>query len=115
MEVINCKTHSLRKMGYPNLRAFLDASEKHVYIGRDMTHYVDGAVGSKWANPFTLKRYNGDIKEVLRLYEEHVRGKPHLMASLHELQGKILACWCKPEPCHGDVLMRLVAETTGQA
>jgi hypothetical protein len=94
-------------MGYPNLRAFLCTS-----AGHDL---LRGRCRGKWANPFTLKRYNGDIKEVLRLYEEHVRGKPHLMASLHELQGKVLACWCKPEPCHGDVLMRLVAEATGQA
>jgi hypothetical protein len=25
-----------------------------------------------------------------------------------ELKGKILVCWCKPLPCHGDVLKAYV-------
>jgi hypothetical protein len=29
------------------------------------------------------------------------------MASLPELRGKTLACWCTPKPCHADVLSRL--------
>ena len=24
-----------------------------------------------------------------------------------ELKGKTLGCWCKPDPCHGDVLAEL--------
>src|SRR5215831_6014372 len=30
-----------------------------------------------------------------------------LMAALPELRGKDLACWCSPEPCHGEVLLEL--------
>jgi hypothetical protein len=29
------------------------------------------------------------------------------MAALPELRGKKLGCWCKPGPCHGDVLAEL--------
>lgn len=32
---------------------------------------------------------------------------------MHEiplLAGKTLGCWCKPNPCHGDVLVKLVQE-----
>lgn len=29
------------------------------------------------------------------------------MNSLHELNGKVLGCWCAPGPCHGDVLVEL--------
>jgi hypothetical protein len=29
------------------------------------------------------------------------------MASLDELRGLVLGCWCAPRPCHGDVLVRL--------
>lgn len=32
------------------------------------------------------------------------------MASLHELDGKTLACWCKPHACHGDVLAKVRLE-----
>jgi Domain of unknown function (DUF4326) len=29
------------------------------------------------------------------------------MASLPELRGKDLLCWCAPEVCHGDELLEL--------
>lgn len=61
---------------------------------------------SKWHNPFSIKNYNRDI--ILHKYREYVLNNPELMASLHELKGKILACWCKPEPCHGDILASLL-------
>lgn len=32
------------------------------------------------------------------------------MRSLHELDGKILGCFCKPDKCHGDVLIKLLNE-----
>ena len=39
------------------------------------------------------------------------REKLFLLATLHELRGKNLACWCKPgQPCHADVLLRLANE-----
>lgn len=28
--------------------------------------------------------------------------------TLDELKGKTLGCWCKPECCHGDVLINLL-------
>jgi hypothetical protein len=35
--------------------------------------------------------------------------QPQLLADLHELEGKVLGCWCKPEKsCHGDVLVELL-------
>ncbi|PCR16422.1 hypothetical protein CQA65_30160, partial [Klebsiella pneumoniae] len=27
---------------------------------------------------------------------------------LLELDGKVLGCWCKPRPCHGDVYVKVV-------
>lgn len=33
-----------------------------------------------------------------------------LMNSLHELGGKTLGCWCRPEDCHGDILLKLLKE-----
>lgn len=36
------------------------------------------------------------------------------MAALSELKGKTLGCWCKPNPCHGDVLLTLLKEEQDQ-
>ena len=30
-----------------------------------------------------------------------------------ELEGKELGCWCKPSPCHGDILIKLFKERQG--
>jgi hypothetical protein len=78
-----------------------------VYIGRP----------SRWGNPYTFKK--GTIAEfvvpkdeVIPRYEAWLKQQPELMASLHELKGKTLGCWCKPAACHGDILARLADETT---
>jgi hypothetical protein len=78
-----------------------------VYIGRPNGRWR--LKGSKWACPYVPGR-DGDRDAVLARYEAHVRGRPDLMAALPELRGKTLACWCTPLPCHGDVLVRLLAE-----
>ncbi len=77
-----------------------------VYIGRP----------SKWGNPFshkagTLARFRVATRdEAIRQYEEWIRQQPLLMAALPELSGKVLGCWCRPEACHGDVLLKLLEE-----
>ena len=68
-----------------------------VYIGRP----------SKWGNPFEIGR-DGTREQVIAKYEEWIKTKPDLMNSLHELEGKVLGCWCSPSACHGDVLIKLI-------
>lgn len=70
-----------------------------VYIGRP----------SKWGNPFSIG-IHGSRREVIRMYLDWVTQQPELIASLPELKGKVLGCWCKPLPCHGDILARLAEE-----
>jgi hypothetical protein len=42
------------------------------------------------------------------LYTEYIKNKPELLKLIPvELKGKSLGCWCKPLPCHGDVLAEL--------
>lgn len=77
-----------------------------LYIGRAWKRGGWDLTQSKWASPFTVKQHG----RILGLYEEHVRNRPDLMNSLYELDGKILGCWCKPKPCHGDVLVKLLKE-----
>ena len=70
-----------------------------VYIGRP----------SKLGNPFKIQ--NDETREdVVRRYREWILTQPNLLESLHELRGKRLGCFCKPQMCHGDVLVDLVDE-----
>ena len=59
---------------------------------------------TKWGNPFILDK-DGTREEVIQKYAEWIKTQPHLLESLHELSGNMLGSWCKPEPCHGDVLV----------
>ena len=60
-----------------------------------------------WGNRFVIGR-DGDRAEVIAkyrawLWREIGDGRIGL-AELAALEGKRLACWCAPEPCHGHVL-----------
>lgn len=69
-----------------------------VYIGRP----------SKWGNPFHINDSQISREVSIELYLGWILGQQHLLDALHELDGKILGCWCKPKRCHGDVLAELV-------
>lgn len=72
-----------------------------VYIGRR----GKGQEG-KWGNPFSLDGRTANVSK----FREWIVTQPHLMADLPELVGKRLGCFCKPNACHGDVLVELVEE-----
>ena len=72
------------------------------YIGR----------GSIWGNPFThipsgtkAQFVVATREESIVRYEEYLLKSPNLLISLWELNGKTLECYCKPKPCHGDILV----------
>ena len=64
---------------------------------------------SIWANPFTRKQ-GFPPGSTLPAYEQYVQSNPALLHKILMLVGKTLGCWCKPKPCHGDVLVKLVKE-----
>lgn len=64
---------------------------------------------TKWGNPFRIGTH-GTRDEVIAKYREWLLTKPDLLAELYTLRGKRLGCWCKPEACHGDVLVDLIHE-----
>ena len=66
------------------------APDDAVYIGR----------GSTWGNPWPIGQ-KGTRKEVIELYRVHVL--PTL--DVTPLRGKHLVCFCKPQACHGDLLL----------
>ena len=77
-----------------------------VYIGRACTMGGWNLRPSKWRNPFSVKEC-GSAEAAVQRYKEYILKKPALLKDLHELEGKVLGCWCKPGPCHGDVLVEL--------
>lgn len=102
--VVNINQKSLNKMGYANLEEWLQNPD-HIYIGRTV-RFVKGAKKSKWANPFSPKKYGRD--KCIQLYQEYISNNQGLLDDLTELKGKTLGCWCKPLWCHGDVLIELL-------
>ena len=105
MSVVNVSVKSLRPQ-YENLKTWLE-DPNHVYIGRHLP-YVEGANKSKWANPFSVKKYGRD--NCLEMYEAYIRKYTDLWNDLGELNNKILGCWCYPQGCHGDILIKLLEE-----
>lgn len=80
-----------------------------IYIGRTCKRGGWNLDRSKWNNPFSIKSC-GSTEEACRRYEQYIRENPFLIEQLPELQGKILGCWCKPNMCHGDILIKLLNE-----
>ena len=69
-----------------------------VYIGRP----------SQWGNPYIVN-LDGTREEVITKFRQHLLSSPELLSYLPTLVGKRLGCFCKPESCHGDVLVELLA------
>lgn len=75
------------------------APQNAVYIGR----------GSPYGNPFVIGR-DGTRDEVCDRFEKEVL--PSLDVS--ELIGKDLVCFCKPQRCHGDAILRKCSEINNE-
>ncbi len=106
--IINIKKKYLNERGISNIDEWLSKQDT-LYIGRNMSFYpvFKNLTKSKWNNPFSVKKYGRD--ECLKMYENYIKESP-LYDRLHELKNKELGCWCKPEGCHGDILIKLYNE-----
>lgn len=104
--VVNVRKAELNKRGFDDFQDWSNLIDT-VYIGRNMEFYVKGAKKSKWANPFSVKKYGRE--GCLKKYRKYVI-KSGLYDDILELYDKELGCWCKPEACHGDVLKELLEE-----
>ncbi len=78
------------------------------YIGRPRKGET-----SIWHNPFIVG-VHGERGECVKLYETYIRDKLESgeipLKELKKLKGKRLGCFCKPQDCHGDVLVKLIKE-----
>ncbi len=86
-----CKVLNKHKAGMP---------AGAIYVGR----------GSKWGNPFRIGA-DGDRANVIAKHEAWLRDQHELLRALDELRGYDLVCFCAPQPCHGDLLLRLANAT----
>ena len=60
-----------------------------------------------WGNPFKIG-IHGDREKVIEIYRGYLKAFPQIADAARErLRGKVLACWCKPQACHGDVLAEI--------
>jgi hypothetical protein len=71
----------------------------NIYIGRPTVY----------GNPFVIGK-DGNREEVIRKFEEYARN--NFISLLHK--DAILGCWCAPEMCHGDVIIKLWKEINEQ-
>lgn len=103
-----------------------------VYIGRAVRRAKEprARVNSIWRNPFPI---NEDLvrQDAIAMFERRVQtllreGGCGLTvddwiepaewgARLMGLRGKALGCWCAPNPCHGDVLVRVIERLSGES
>jgi hypothetical protein len=71
-----------------------------IYIGRP----------SVFGNPFVIGR-DGTREDVISKYEIYARQSKEIMSEIERLpEDAILACWCSPKPCHGDILVKIWKE-----
>jgi hypothetical protein len=82
-----------------------------VYIGRPGKGQ-DGYFG----NPFRVG-VDGPSEVVLGLYRQYLelrtKEEPEFLRRILELRGKTLGCFCKPKPCHGDVILEFLERYPG--
>jgi hypothetical protein len=81
-------------------------SKYDVYIGRPNPS-IPNSSENKWGNPFKISD-TMNRAQVINAYREWINDRPELVQKAkNELKGKILACWCSPKGCHGDVLAEI--------
>lgn len=118
MAVVNVKVANIRPQGFMNLEQWVQ-DPMNVYIGRAGVVFIDNMRYPKeqsiWANPYKVGEGKGKFtrEHALTLYEVYIRKRIRDeigVAELLKLKGKRLGCWCCPEACHGDVLVKLIQE-----
>jgi len=110
-QVVNVKVAFIRPK-YADLKEWSE-DNNNIYIGRQGPVFINKkrfpSTASKWCNPYKVNKDNSNREEVLTQYETYIKSKM-TKEDFESLRGKTLGCWCKPNSCHGDVLVRIVNE-----
>ena len=95
----------LAKMGYGQL-ANQHTDSALIKVAQAEGIYCRIDRNSIWGNPFILDE-DGDRETVIANYADYLTKKPSLRKLTHQsLRGRIMGCWCYPEPCHGHILIK---------
>lgn len=91
-------------------RKFFQTSTR--VVNKQRTKLYDVYIGrpGKFGNPFVIGK-DGNREQVLAKYKKWMFAPSQIRLRQdmkRELQGKTLACWCAPLPCHGDVIASFV-------
>lgn len=80
-----------------NLKRDLIIPPDAVYVGRP----------SEYGNPFIIGK-DGTREEIIEKFRRWVNQRPYLLAKIKmDLKNKDLICYCSPELCHGDILIKI--------
>lgn len=91
-------------------------ADGYAYIGRGdggdtyMASNVMAGVLGWLGNPYKTKEAGGrytreeSIEKFREAFYERLETDARFRRHVHALQGKQLVCYCKPKPCHGDVI-----------
>lgn len=67
---------------------------------------------SAFGNPFIIGKH-GTREEVCDKFDAWIKTNPQLTERIKKtLRGKSLACWCAPNRCHGETILRIANEET---
>lgn len=75
----------------------------YIYIGR----------GSPFGNPFKIGE-DGTREEVIEKYRHYFYDRlswdSNFKEKVESLRGCVIGCFCKPQPCHGDIIKEYLDE-----
>lgn len=84
-------------------------------MARDLARYITAFRPrvTIWGNPYRPRGASRGSPAAhargVERFRDYLDAKPELRERLPELAGKLLICYCKPLPCHGDVLVERLA------
>jgi len=97
-----------------NMRSLPTALKRALIRAGNLGRYVYIGRPGRYGNPFVIGQ-EGDRKEVIKLYRSYLKDNIILQRDiLQNLKEKTLVCYCKPEACHGDVIIEFLEEYKGR-
>ena len=86
-----------------------------IYVGRTTREFRGSILG----NPFRIGRNGESREEVIKKYEKWLEKEIEKKGLVYQELVKLvnlyrenpnlrLACWCKPQACHGDVIVKAI-------
>lgn len=112
---------AIQVVNFRDIKAQRKPNVEVVYIGRKSSYYHNWMKfpESPLGNPFhlnmmsrteSIEKYKAWLKEKLSQKGPKFQ-EINRIRDLAKMKEVWLVCWCKPLPCHGDVIKKVVEET----